>query len=98
MRPNRSMEDLIHRLLILCRTHPDPQERKRFGYLYLMSKDAKSTYDDIITEAENIGVRNPSFPGDMVDWLDDDLTDDDDDTTKQNRPPDEDEANKPKPE
>jgi hypothetical protein len=97
MRTNRSMDDLIQRLLIQSKHHPDPQERRRFGYLYLMSKDAKSTYDDIIQEAANIGVRKPSFPGDMIGWLDDDLTDDDDDPKKNNRPPDEG-TNKPKPE
>jgi hypothetical protein len=37
-----------------------------------------------VTEAKNIGVRNPAFEGDMVGWLDDDFdeSDDDEDETK----------------
>jgi hypothetical protein len=31
-----------------------------------------------VSEAKNIGVRNPAFSGDMVGWLDDDFDEDED--------------------
>lgn len=36
------------------------------------------TYEKWIDEAKMIGVRNPSFDGDYIGWLDDDVEDDDD--------------------
>ncbi len=36
-------------------------------------------YEKWIDEAKMIGVRNPSFDGDMVGWLDDDFEEDDED-------------------
>lgn len=35
------------------------------------------TYEDWIQDAKMIGVRNPSFDGDYVGWLDDDFDKDD---------------------
>lgn len=37
---------------------------------------------DIKQSAPAFGIRNPSFPGDMVGWLDDDLNDDDEENDK----------------
>jgi len=35
------------------------------------------SYEKWIDEAKMIGVRNPSFDGDYIGWLDDDVEDDD---------------------
>lgn len=37
------------------------------------------TEEDIRNIAGEFGIRNPSFPGDMVGWLDDDFDPDDED-------------------
>ncbi len=53
----------------------------------------KLEYEDLLLDAELRGIRNPSFPGDLIGWLDDDFglgiygieeDDDEDDNTAKN--------------
>lgn len=65
----------------------------------LVNKEDKRLIDDLIDdidkgifideqriqEAKMIGLRNPSFDGDMIGWLDDDFDDDDPDEDEQGK-------------
>jgi hypothetical protein len=52
-----------------------PERRKKLWRFFFLARDTETDYEDIITEAEKIGVRNPAFEGDYVGWLDDDFED-----------------------
>jgi hypothetical protein len=51
----------------------DPQTRKDLRYLHKAACDAEEEIDEIIRDAEMMGIRNPAFPDDLVGWLDDDF-------------------------
>lgn len=53
----------------------DDQTRALFAELYEWALDAEETWEDLIWEAENIGLRFPDFPGDMIGRPSDDYED-----------------------
>jgi hypothetical protein len=53
----------------------DPERRKKLWRFFFLARDTETDYEEIISEAEKIGVRNPAFDGDYVGWLDDDFED-----------------------
>jgi hypothetical protein len=75
MRNNWRMEQLQQKLKIVAMTEKDSERRKLLWHLHYLSHDVQADYEDIICEAEKIGVRNPAFDGDYVGWLDDDFED-----------------------
>jgi|GEM_PF-2223027 len=83
---SRSLKELQEYLKETMSLTQDKYLLDELSYLYRLSQDTESEYDDIIREAEMRGIRNPSFPDDLVGWLDDDFTypDDDDDENDKN--------------
>lgn len=51
----------------------DPIKRKDFRMLHQKAMDAEEEFDEIVRDAEMMGIRNPAFPDDLVGWLDDDF-------------------------
>jgi hypothetical protein len=51
----------------------DPTKRRDFRYLHQAACDAEEEIEDMIRDAEMMGIRNPAFPDDLVGWLDDDF-------------------------
>ncbi|NJO85136.1 MAG: hypothetical protein HC828_21930 [Blastochloris sp.] len=71
-----SLNALMHRLVALAKSNKvTPQVRGELLALVGLLNDGLVEVHEAIDEAKNIGVRNPSFDGDMVGWLDDDFTD-----------------------
>jgi hypothetical protein len=66
----------------------DPTKRRDFRYLHQAACDAEEEIEDMIRDAEMMGIRNPAFPDDLVGWLDDDFDPPD------KKPKDEDEGDK----
>ena len=66
MRNNWKMEELQQKLKVVAMTEKDPERRKLLWHLHYLSHDVQADYEEIITEAEKIGVRNPAFDGDYV--------------------------------
>jgi len=56
----------------------DPELRRDMENGLEALDKADYVYEKWIDEAKMIGVRNPSFDGDYIGWLDDDVEDDDD--------------------
>src|SRR5689334_1277117 len=51
----------------------DPLKRKDLRMLHQKAQDAEDEIDEIVRDAEMMGIRNPAFPDDLVGWLDDDF-------------------------
>jgi hypothetical protein len=51
----------------------DPLKRKDLRLLHQKAQEAEDEIDEIIRDAEMMGIRNPAFPDDLVGWLDDDF-------------------------
>jgi hypothetical protein len=51
----------------------DPKQRQDYRSLHKAAQDAEEEIDEIIRDAEMMGIRNPAFPDDLVGWLDDDF-------------------------
>lgn len=64
----------------------DPEVRKDMESGLNALNRADYLYEKWIEDAKMIGVRNPSFDGDFVGWLDDDFDKDDDDKDSKNKP------------
>ncbi len=60
----------------------DPQKKQDLNDALDQIDRGIYSYEQWIQDAKMIGVRNPSFDGDMVGWLDDDFDDDDDEDKK----------------
>lgn len=80
---SRKLEMLIQMLedLVNDPTATD-EERHIFNQLLNQATAAQREIDDILLDLKTLLYRNPSFPGDMVGWLDDDFDDDDADDDK----------------
>ena len=50
-----------------------PEMRDWLNSIYDQLLYHESTIDDAIWEAQQINIRNPAFPDDLVGWLDDDF-------------------------
>lgn len=55
------------------------EERKFLQDIYKRLLWHEIDVEDAIIEAEMLGLRNPSFPDDLIGWLDDDFDEDDED-------------------
>jgi hypothetical protein len=65
-----------------AKTHTNPIERAKYQKLLDIALTIEGDIEDLVAAAQNIGVRNPAFDGDMVGWLDDDFDDDEDEVDK----------------
>ncbi len=63
---NKHMNDLIRLLAFEARYNPDPEERKRYYRLWHKAIYAKDYYEDLIYEAQQLGLRNAEFEGDWM--------------------------------
>jgi hypothetical protein len=52
----------------------DPLTKEKHQRLYKKAKEAEDDFNEMITDAQMEGIRNPAFPGDLVGWLDDDFS------------------------
>jgi hypothetical protein len=75
MRRSWNMERLQQEVKDAIFKEKDPERRKKLWRFFFLARDTEADYEEIIAEAEKIGVRNPAFEGDYVGWLDDDFED-----------------------
>jgi hypothetical protein len=75
MKRSWSMDRLQQEIKDAIFKEKDPERRKKLWRFFFLARDSEADYEQIISEAEKIGVRNPAFEGDYVGWLDDDFED-----------------------
>jgi hypothetical protein len=52
----------------------DKWTKEKHQRLYKKAQEAEDEFNEMITDAQMQGLRNPAFPGDLVGWLDDDFS------------------------
>lgn len=53
---NPDMNTLVHKLYMMARQHPNLRERERYQELLALAEKAQVTYEQMLTDAEKMGV------------------------------------------